>query len=84
MLKFVEKTINLPPLCSGNLPLVVHLLILIVLYLISYKHDLVNTLIFGCFKLCSSYEKLYNEIVCLKEIFDLCIKKFFDKLYIIY
>ena len=60
--------------------------------LISYKHGLVNTLIFRCFKICSSYEKLHNEIVYLKEIFkrnrypndfvDLCIKKFLDKLYI--
>ena len=59
---------------------------------ISHKHGLVNTLIFRCFKICSSYEKLHNEIVYLKEIFkcnkypngfiDLCIKKFFDKLYI--
>ena len=58
----------------------------------SYKHGLVNTLIFRCFKICSSHEKLHNEIVYLKEIFkrdkypngfvDLCIKKFFDKLYI--
>ena len=58
---------------------------------ISYKYGLVNTLIFRCFKICSSYEKLHNEIVYLKEIFkrnrypndfvDLCIKKFFDKLY---
>ena len=59
---------------------------------ISYKHGLVNTLIFRCFKICSSYEKLHNKIVYLKEIFkrnkypngfvDLCIKKFFGKLYI--
>ena len=59
---------------------------------ISYKHSLVNTLIFRCCKICSSYEKLHNKIVYLKEIFkrnsypddfvDLCIKKFFDKLYI--
>ena len=59
---------------------------------ISYKHGLVNTLIFRCFKICSSYEKLHNQIVYLKQIFkrnrysndfaDLCIKKFFDKLYI--
>ena len=59
---------------------------------ISCKHGLVNTLIFRYFKICSSYEKLHNEIVYLKEIFkrsrysndfvDLCIKKFFDKLYI--
>ena len=53
----------------------------------SYKHGLVNTLIFRCFQIRSSYEKLHNEIVCLKDIFkrnkysndfvDLCIKKFF-------
>ena len=28
---------------------------------ISYKHGLVNTLIFRCFKICSSYEKLHNQ-----------------------
>ena len=54
---------------------------------ISYKHGLVNTLIFRCFEICSSYEKLHNDIVYLKEIFkcnrypnnfvDLCIKKVF-------
>ena len=59
---------------------------------ISYRHVLGNTLIFRCFKISSSYEKLHNEIVYLKEIFkrnrypndivDLCIKKLFDKLYI--
>ena len=59
---------------------------------ISHKHGLVNTLIFRCFKICSSYKKLHNGIVYLKEIFkrnrypndfiDVCIKKFFDKLYI--
>ena len=59
---------------------------------ISCKHGLMNTLIFRCFKICSSYEKLHNEIFYLKEIFkrnrypnyfvDLCIKMFFDKLYI--
>ena len=59
---------------------------------ISYKHRLVNTLIFRCFKICPSYEKPHNEIVYLKGIFkrnryphdfvDPCIKRFFDKLYI--
>ena len=53
----------------------------------SYKHGLVNTLIFRCFKICSSYEKIHNEIVSLKDILkhnsypknfiDNCIKKFF-------
>ena len=59
---------------------------------ISYKHGLLNTLIFRYFKICSSYEKLQNGIIYLKQIFKLkrypngffylCIKKFFDKLYI--
>ena len=53
---------------------------------------IVNTLIFRCFKICPSYEKLHYEIVYLKGIFkrniyphdfvDPCIKRFFDKLYI--
>ena len=30
--------------------------------LISYKHGLVNTLLFPCFKICTSYEKLHNEM----------------------
>ena len=57
-----------------------------------YKHGLVNTLIFRCFKICSSYEKIHNEIVSLKDILkhnsypknfiDNCIKNFFDKLYV--
>ena len=29
---------------------------------ISYKHGLVNTLIFRCFKISSSYEKLHNSL----------------------
>ena len=59
---------------------------------ISYTHGLVNALIFRGFKICFSYKKIYNETIYLKEIFkrsrylndfvDLCIKKFFDKLYI--
>ena len=59
---------------------------------VSYKHSLVNTLIFRCFKMCFSNEKLHNEIVYHKEIFrynrypnnfvDLCIEIFYDKLYI--
>ena len=29
----------------------------------SYKHGLVDTLIFRCFKICSSYEKIHNEFL---------------------
>ena len=36
---------------------------------IPYKHGIVNTLIFRCFKISSSYDRLHNEIVYLKEIF---------------
>ena len=60
--------------------------------LISYKHGLVNTLLFPCFQVYSSYEKLQNEIVYFNKIFknnrnpndfvDVCIKFFSDKLYI--
>ena len=56
----------------------------------SYKYGLVNTLIFQCFKICSSYEKIHNEIVSLKyslkhnsypkNFIDNCTKFFFDKL----
>ena len=59
---------------------------------ILYKHGLINALIFCCFKICSSYENLHNEIVYIKEIFkhnrypnnfvDRCIRKFFNKLHI--
>ena len=58
----------------------------------SYKHGLVNTLIFRCFKISSSYEKIHNEIVSLKDILthnshpknfiDNLIKKIFDKVYV--
>ena len=36
--------------------------------LISYKHGFLNTLLFPCFKIYSSYEKLHNEIVYLNKI----------------
>ena len=60
--------------------------------LISYKHGLVNKLLFPCFQVYSSYEKLQNEIVYFNKIFknnrnpndfvDVCIKIFSDKLYV--
>ena len=59
---------------------------------ISCRRGLVGALIFRCFEICSSCEGLHSEIDCLKEIFKrggcasgfvrLCVKKFFDKLYI--
>ena len=52
----------------------------------TYKTGLLETMLFRCFSICSSYEKFHEEIVKLKEIFkrnsypekfiDRCIKKF--------
>ena len=39
----------------------------------SYKQGLVNTLIFRCFKICSSYEKIHNEIVSLKIFLNIIL-----------
>ena len=36
---------------------------------ISYKHSLVNNVIFQRFKICTSYEKIDNEIKYLKKVF---------------
>ena len=36
---------------------------------ISYKHSLVNNVIFQHFKICTSYEKTDNEIKYLKKVF---------------
>ena len=59
----------------------------------TYKIGLLETTLFHCFSICSSYEKFHEEIVKLKEIFkqnsypekfiDRCIKKdFLNKLLI--
>ena len=55
----------------------------------TYKTGLLETMLFRCFSICSSYEKFHEEIVKLKEIFkrnsypekfiDRCIKKIFKQ-----
>ena len=57
-----------------------------------HKFGLVYTLLHRCFNITSSYEKFYNEINALKQIFkfnrypihfyDRCIKQFLQKLYV--
>ena len=56
----------------------------------TYKIGLLETMLFCCFSICSSYVKFHKEIVKLKEIFkqnsypekfiDRCIKNFLNKL----
>ena len=56
------------------------------------KMGLLETMLFGCFSICSSYEKFHEETVKLKEIFkqnsyqekfmDRCIKFFLNKLHV--
>jgi len=58
----------------------------------TYKKSLLFTLLFRCYSICSSFEKLHEEIEILRDIFkrnsypsillDQCIKTFFQNLYI--
>ena len=58
----------------------------------SYKYNLLFTLLHRAFKLCSNFERFYQEIDKLKTIFennsfpksfvDFCIKKYLDKVFI--
>ena len=57
----------------------------------TYKFGAVYTLAYRCFRICSSWTKLQNELVCLKENFlkndypedfiNKCFKKFMDNIY---
>ena len=59
----------------------------------TYKFGNVYTLAYRCFRICSSWTKLHNELVCLKETFlkngypedfiNKCFKKFLDNLHIV-
>ena len=59
----------------------------------TYKFGTVYTLAYRCLRICSSWTKLHNELVCLKEIFlkngypedfiNKCFKKFMDNIYAI-
>ena len=58
----------------------------------THKTGLLETMLFRCFSICSSYEKFHEETVKLEEIFkrnfypenfiDRCIKNFLNKLQI--
>ena len=58
----------------------------------TYKTGLLDTMLFRCFSICSSFEKFHKEIIKLKEIFkrnsypekfiDRCIKYFLNKLHV--
>ena len=56
----------------------------------TYKSGTVYTLAYRCLSICSSWTKLHNELVCLKEIFlkngypEDFINKCFKKLWITY
>ena len=59
----------------------------------SYKFSTVYTLVYRCFRICSSWTKLHNELVCLKETFlkngypedfiNKCFKKFMDNIHVV-
>ena len=59
----------------------------------TYKFGTVYTLAYRCFRICSSWTKLHNELVCLKENFlkngypegfiSKCFKKFMDNIHVV-
>ena len=59
----------------------------------TYKFGTVYTIPYRCLRICSSWTKLHNELVCLKEMFlkngypedfiNKCFKKFMDNIYAI-
>ena len=59
---------------------------------VSHKSNLIFTLLFRAFKLCSSFELFHQEILNLKDIFkrngypynfiDVCIKRLLNKIFI--
>ena len=58
----------------------------------TYKFGNAYTLAYRCFQICSSWTKLHNELVCLKETFlkngypedfiNKCFKKFMDNIHV--
>jgi len=58
---------------------------------IVYKHGLIYSLLFRCFRICTDYNRFHNEIVFLKDVFnrngypynvvDFCIRIFLSKIY---
>ena len=59
----------------------------------TYKFGTVNTLAYRCFRICFSWTKLQNELVCLKEtslkngnpgdFVNKCFKKFMDNIHVV-
>ena len=59
----------------------------------TYKSGTVYTLAYRCLSICSSWTKLHNELVCLKEIFlkngypedfiNKCFKKFMGNIHVV-
>ena len=59
----------------------------------TYKFDTVYTLAYRCLRICSSWTKLHNELVCLKETFlkngypedftNKCFKKFMNNVHVV-
>ena len=59
----------------------------------TYTFGTVYTLAFRCLRISSSWTKLHNELVCLKEIFlkngypedfiNKCFKKFMDNIHVV-
>ena len=57
----------------------------------AYKHGLIYSLLFRCFRICSSFSKFHDEIVILREIFDrndypcnvidFCVRNFLAKIH---
>ena len=59
----------------------------------TYKFGTVYTLAYTCLRICSSWTKLHNELVCLKKTFvkngypedfiNKCFKKFMDNIHVV-
>ena len=59
----------------------------------TYKFGTVYTLVYRCLRICSSWTKLHNELVCLEEVFskngcpedfiNKCFRKFMDNIYVV-
>ena len=91
MYRLFVKIKHLPLLSTANLPLVEWYF---ESFLTStYKFGILYTLTYRCLRICSSWTKLHNELVCTKEIFlknvypedfkNKCFKKFMDNIHVV-
>ena len=96
MYRLVVKIKHLTPLSTVHLPLVefIHILTAFNHLPCTYKFGtLYHSLIDRSLRICSSWTKLYNELVCLKEIFlkndypedfiNKCFKNFLDNIHVV-